>query len=194
MQLILDNHAPLCYSIHCSSFYPHPCSHYPLSSSKEEGFAPHCSVLLPIDSFQEECNMADRHAILLLKTPIPRVDKMAQWIKAVAAKPDDSRLIARTHKVDGENRLPHTVLWSAHVCYGTCPAPDRIQLKQKPIIGWVWWHKTNPRTWKAGMDDGSLWVWGQPGSSEPAWIIKKDPAPKQTNNNNTQLLLPSRTP
>lgn len=54
--------------------------------------------------------MADRRAILLLKTPIPRVDKMAQWIKAVAAKPHDLRLIARTHMVDGENRLPHIVL------------------------------------------------------------------------------------
>lgn len=47
--------------------------------------------------------MADKHAILLLKTPIPRVDKMAQWIKVVVTKPDDSRLIARAHMVDGEN-------------------------------------------------------------------------------------------
>lgn len=77
-----------------------------------------------------------------LKTPIPRSDKMAQWVKAAAAKLDDRRWTARTCTVGGENWCPHTVLWSPHIYYSNCPVPDKIQLKQKPVIGWVWWHTT----------------------------------------------------
>lgn len=35
---------------------------------------------------------------------------MAQWVKVIAAKPDDLTLIPRTHEVKGEKEVPQIVL------------------------------------------------------------------------------------
>lgn len=40
---------------------------------------------------------------------------MVQWIRALAAKPDDLILISRTHALEGKNRLPK-LSPDLHIC------------------------------------------------------------------------------
>lgn len=58
---------------------------------------------LPLASTQAQRHL-DRHL------DRNRVGAMAEWVKALTAKPDGLSSIPRTHKVDGENHFSQIVL------------------------------------------------------------------------------------
>lgn len=47
-----------------------------------------------------------------------RVSMMAQWVKALDAKPDDLSSVPGIHIIEGENQLLEVVLWLPHVYCG----------------------------------------------------------------------------
>lgn len=44
------------------------------------------------------------------------MDKIAQWVRALVAKPDDLNLISKPNMVKGENKFPQVILEPLHVC------------------------------------------------------------------------------
>lgn len=66
---------------------------------------------------------------ILTKEKKKRTNEMAQWIKSFTTKPGDWSLIPRTETGEGENQLPHIVLWPLHTCCGN-PAHTRTQIRE----------------------------------------------------------------
>lgn len=56
---------------------------------------------------------------------------MASWLQVPAAKPDDPGSISGTHLAEGENGLPHAVLWPWEVHQGMCRATPVHTEKQQ---------------------------------------------------------------
>lgn len=114
---------------------------------KKGTFGKHHFLLLYPNNFASR-DLAGKKLRTLVKTV-----KMAQWIKALTAKPENLDLISKTYMVEGEKWLLHMVPWLLLVCL--CFRPHGHRDRPKEI------HRPRETPLRDWQDKWILWLKGQ---------------------------------
>lgn len=92
----LEGASPHTLVITCHSALPWPCFNLPSESSRAHSLIP---FLLPSGHYEKLFSFTRQ----TLKSEAKGKGEMVQWVKVLAAKPDDLSFIPGTHMTEGEN-------------------------------------------------------------------------------------------